>query len=98
MCDNRLAMLHVIRSVVTSESAHGNQAVQTRFQTARSTAPAWHADARARSDAGGRGARVRGKPVDSLDLGTEAGRGSASVASAPVGSSRFHGRRATPAA
>src|SRR5579862_3146398 len=98
MCDNRLGMLHVIRSVVTSKGAHGHETVQTRFQRARSTASAWHADARARGDAGGRSPRMRGKPADGIDLGEETSRGSASVAAPAARTSGFHGHGTTQAA
>src|SRR2546428_1855260 len=80
MNDNRFAMIRVNRSEPTSRSVYGNEAVQTGSQGARVAPTQRYAHVDARRVAGGGCANAGRQPADDFELGQQAGRGSAGVA------------------
>src|SRR5271169_6763923 len=88
MSDNRFAMMYVNRCGPTSRSVHGNEAVQTGSQGARVAPTQRYAHADARRVAGRGGSNAWRQPADNVELGQQAGRGSAGVATQPARTSR----------
>src|SRR6266436_3612885 len=80
MNDNRFAMMRVNRSGTTSRSEHVNEAVQTGSQGDGASPTQRHAHVGARGCTGRGGASTGSQPADDLELGHEAWRGGAGVA------------------
>ena len=85
MVDNRLCSICVIRAVQCSESVYGDETVQARFERDGIAAAAWHAYARTRPHTGRCGTSVRCESTNGIELGRNAGRGSAGVATQALG-------------
>src|SRR5713101_406527 len=98
MPDNRFAMMGVNRSGDTSRSGHGDTAVQAGFEEAGITSTQGHANVGAWRDASRGGASMRSHAADGDDLGANASRGSARVATQTARASSGAGRAGSKAA